>query len=555
MLLGTLLFLGTLIPPASAADDTVLVALDAELARTLAAWRGRTDAPYYLAWRVTDTQSWRVVARYGTADEVDTSQRRVVVPTARVGSREFDSTHPVRERFSFSSPRGHAFTIPFDGDVRGIQAWLWQAMADPISDARQTWLRTQTNRKVKVAETDTSPDFSDDPPSVSLGHALTVDFDPEAWRPILAEASRRLDISGIKSSNASLEATVQTSWFVDSEGARLRFARRGLRVAMYAKATSPDGMEAALHRSVDVHDPSRMPTKEALLASADRLVRDVLAQRDAALGEPVAVPTILAGRAAGVFVHEVIGHRVEGHRQRDEDEGQTFRGKLGQRILPASIDVYDDPTLERYAGQDLNGWYPFDAEGQRAARATIVDDGLFRGFLMGRTPVEGFPHSNGHGRADEDSAPVSRMANTILETSSPVPYATLRKRLVAEAKRQGKAFGYLVEELEGGFTQTGRYTPNAFNLRATSLFRVYVDGRPDERVRGLDLVGTPLDALAEVLAAGDDPGVFNGWCGAESGSVPNAAVSPSLLLARAEFQRKEKDQDRPPLLPRPEDAP
>ena len=75
--------------------------------------------------------------------------------------------------------------------------------------------------------------------------------------------------------------------------------------------------------------------------------------------------------------------------------------------------------------------------------------------------------------------------------------------------------------------------------------------RPDELVRGIDLVGTPLNALQSVIAAGDDPAVFNGFCGAESGSVPNAAVAPSLLVRAQEIQRKEKGIERPPLLPKP----
>ena len=98
---------------------------------------------------------------------------------------------------------------------------------------------------------------------------------------------------------------------------------------------------------------------------------------------------------------------------------------------------------------------------------------------------------------------------------------------------------------------TGRVTPNAFNVRASTTWRVYADGRPDELVRGIDLVGTPLVAFDNLIAAGDDPMVFNGTCGAESGWVPVSAVAPSILFRRLEFQLKEKGQDRPPLLAKP----
>jgi chemotaxis protein histidine kinase CheA len=89
------------------------------------------------------------------------------------------------------------------------------------------------------------------------------------------------------------------------------------------------------------------------------------------------------------------------------------------------------------------------------------------------------------------------------------------------------------------------------DVRASTTWRVYADGRPDELVRGIDLVGTPLVAFDNLIAAGDDPMVFNGTCGAESGWVPVSAVAPSILFRRLEFQLKEKGQDRPPLLAKP----
>jgi TldD protein len=98
---------------------------------------------------------------------------------------------------------------------------------------------------------------------------------------------------------------------------------------------------------------------------------------------------------------------------------------------------------------------------------------------------------------------------------------------------------------------TGRITPNAFNVMPLVVYRVYTDGRPDELVRGVDIIGTPLTALTRIIAAGDDLNVFNGICGAESGGVPVGAISPSLLLGEIEVQKKEISRARPPVLPAP----
>jgi len=149
---------------------------------------------------------------------------------------------------------------------------------------------------------------------------------------------------------------------------------------------------------------------------------------------------------------------------------------------------------------------------------------------------------------------VARQGNLVVEPEVAVPPDDLRERLRAEAKRQGKPFGLLFKDISGGFTFTGRYMPQAFKVAPILVYRVWVDGRPDELVRGADIVGTPLASLSKILAASDDYQTFNGYCGAESGFVPVSATSPSLLVQQIEVERKEKGNDKPPLLPAPEAA-
>ncbi len=171
---------------------------------------------------------------------------------------------------------------------------------------------------------------------------------------------------------------------------------------------------------------------------------------------------------------------------------------------------------------------------------------------MSRCPIEGFDHSNGHGRAEAGKQPVTRQSNLIVKTSNPLSMEDLRKKMIDELKIQGKEYGYLFEDVMGGFTMTGRYIPNAFNVTPTEVYRIYADGRPDELVRGVNLVGTPLAMFSQIEEAGDTPEVFTGFCGAESGRVPVTAISPVLFVKRIETQKKIKSQERPPILPRPD---
>ena len=171
---------------------------------------------------------------------------------------------------------------------------------------------------------------------------------------------------------------------------------------------------------------------------------------------------------------------------------------------------------------------------------------------MSRTPIEGFSKSNGHGRF-QSGAPyiVTRQSNMFVESTQKNSPGDLVKKLRKEAKAQGKEYAYYFKDVSGGSTQTSRYNPNAFNVSPLVVYRIYVDGRPDELVRGVDLVGTPLAMFSQITDAGSDYGIFNGMCGAESGWVPVSAVSPSLLVKQIETQKKAKNQSQGPILDKP----
>jgi predicted Zn-dependent protease len=310
-------------------------------------------------------------------------------------------------------------------------------------------------------------------------------------------------------------------------------------------------MDLFRYESFEGHSVDVFPDEKTIEATCRRMADDLMALREAPAIEPYTGPAILSGRAAGVFFHEIFGHRVEGHRQKDEEEGQTFTKKIGELVLPEFISVYDDPTLEKLDVVDLRGFYLFDDEGVKSERVTIVEDGVLKNFLMSRSPVEGFDHSNGHGRKQPGRRAVGRQGNLIVESTETVSEERLHELLIEECKAQDKPFGLLFKDISGGFTMTGRFMPQAFNVRPIMVYRVYTDGRPDELVRGVDLIGTPLISFSKIIACGTTTEVFNGTCGAESGMVPVSACSPSILTAQIEIQKKEKSADRPPLLPPP----
>jgi predicted Zn-dependent protease len=304
-------------------------------------------------------------------------------------------------------------------------------------------------------------------------------------------------------------------------------------------------------RTFEAETVEELPTQAEMEAAIQELGKSLEALRKAPVTEPFDGPAILSGRAAAVFFHEVLGHRLEGQRQRGNEEGQTFTREVGKDVLPSFLSVADDPTLTRFENTWLSGHYEYDDEGQQARRVDLIQDGVLKTFLMSRLPIARFANSNGHGRASAGRVPTGRQGNLIVTSTKTETEAALRAQLVDEAKKQGKPYGLYFEDISSGFAVTQRSSPQAFQVIPLVVWRVWVDGRPDELVRGVSIVGTPLAAMKSILATSDKREVFNGECGAESGTVPVSAVAPAILVSEMETQRQPQGTARPPIVPIP----
>jgi predicted Zn-dependent protease len=323
------------------------------------------------------------------------------------------------------------------------------------------------------------------------------------------------------------------------------------RLVVFAATRADDGMDLYRAQTFEAETVAGLPTQAELEAAIRELGKSLEALRKAPVTEPFDGPAILSGRAAAVFFHEVLGHRLEGQRQRGDEEGQTFTKEVGNEILPTFLSVADDPTRTTFGKTWLSGSYEYDDEGQKARRVDLIDNGVLKTFLMSRLPIASFGASNGHGRAQSGRVPTGRQGNLIVTSTKSVPESELRKQLIDEAKKQGKPYGLYFEDISSGDSETTRRSPQAFQVVPLVVWRLYADGRPDELVRGVSIVGTPLSALKRILATSDKSEVFNGECGAESGTIPVSAVAPAMLVSEMETQKQAQGTARPPILPIP----
>lgn len=557
--LASLLLMLTLLSPAQAQDDVLLNTLDNELSREMEALRKAEIPPYYINYRVNEIQVLMINSSFGSLVQSVQDKARVLTTSVKIGDYSVDNSHDIDHRsrgFRDEMGGGGELLLPVDNEPAAIKQFLWRATESSYKRALSTYkdVKKELESATTKKKTDVA-DFSREKPSLFYDPPMK-DYSKELNRKEWEEKIKRyslpfLDNKDIISSDASLQFTAERKYFVSTEGTRIAQNMTYANLNISASIRTEDDDVAPLYLSYFAFTPDNLPDSETILKDIREMIVKLEKLRKAPLAEPYSGPAILHARSAGVFFHEIFGHRVEGHRLKSDDDGQTFKAKVGEGVLPKTVSVLFDPTLFNYHGRDLVGAYKYDDEGIQAHGVKVVDKGVLRSFLMSRTPLENFPGSNGHGRAAAGAQPVTRQSNLMVETSKPASMDDLRKMLIKECQKQGKKYGYLVKDVTGGFTNTDRYSANVFNIMPTEVYRIYVDGTPDELVRGVDLIGTPLAMFAEISAAGNDNEIFTGVCGAESGGVPVSAISPSLFVRRIETQKKPKNSVELPLLSRP----
>lgn len=534
--------------------DAVMNALTRELDRSFKGLKNADKAPlYFLGYEVTESRTSRLSSKMGSVNgDSDYFSRKLDVDV-RVNTPEMDNTHQVKGEsawMSYAQVRNLPVSVEENEDA--LRARIWEYTDKAYKKAQENFTKVNMNKAVTAQEEDPSPDFSPAKAEQFYETVALPDMDKKVWREKLNKFSIRFAAYPfIYDSGAGLSAECRHRYIVNSDGTRIKTGNNYITLSYNLASRTTDGMDLTRMKQYSAASYQELPSEETVLADIAISISELKALKDAPLVEPYHGPAILKARAAGVYFHEIIGHRLEGHRQKQEEGGQTFTKKLGQKVTSDIITVYDDPSLKDFRGRSLRGSYKYDDEGVRAERASLIENGVLKGFLMSRSPIRGFPSSNGHGRRSAGHAVVSRMGNTIVEASQTVPYAELRRQLIEECKKQNKPFGLVFEDISGGFTNTNRGGPQAFKVLPLLVYRVYTDGRPDEAVRGVDIVGTPIASLSKITAAADDPDIFNGTCGAESGWVPVSSVSPSLLLTEMEVEKTQKSQEKPPVLEPP----
>ncbi len=530
----------------------ILKAMQTELQRSMEQLKlPEYEAPYFISYRLSEEDELEVRARFGAIVQDGRERHRKLAVDVRVGGYSFDSSAELDddsyyEERGFQAPK----RAPIDDDELVLRVGFWLLSDQAYKGALQSYLRKKARQVMSLKEKQVDS-FSRAPSVQHQDPPLSLEADRERWRELARRLSLRFRQPGILEGSVRIAGSHSRLFLVNSEGSQMIRDELLYVLGFEVLGQAPDGMLLEQGETLYRRSFKEFPNEQELEALVDEAVEKLALLYKAPLADPYTGPAILEPEASGVFFHETLGHRLEGERQDDAREGQTFKGKLETQILPKFITLRDDPTLSSLNGVSLNGHYLYDDQAVIAQDTLLVDRGILKTFLSSRRPLEDLNGSNGHGRARGVHQPMARMGNLIVEGHQPVSQARLKEMLLEEARRQGKPYGLIIRDIIGGSTNTSTYGYQAFKGTPRMVYRVDVQTGEERLVRGVDMVGTPLTVMSKILATSDQQGIFNGFCGAESGYVPVSAVAPATLFQEIELQRSKEEKERAPVLPAP----
>lgn len=553
LIIGLYLFSATNLCAQAYSGDKLVNILRNEAQFYLDKLKDREEPAYFISFRVVDEKQTFLSSEFGLSSS-RTLHKRSLTPHVRVGNRQTDNYSKDYVFYNFS----HSFDLPLDSDnEHAIKEAIWTGMKKQYKEGKEAYQKYMTSRKTNKSDLDTIPSFARAPTEIYYEKPYSekeTAIDEIYFEKYLNDVSRIFkEYEELTTGDAALDYRIVRTTIVNTEGTVVAQNRKSFVVIMQATAKADDGTDCTLNESFFAYSADKLPNKAEMEEKARDLANRVMALSKAPVADAYAGPAILSGKAAAVLFHEVLGHRLEA--TRSEFINNNLAGFQDKQMTSSSIQLYMDPTLKTYKGRDLDGFYLYDDEGVKAQRVQCIENGCLKQYLTSRTPAGEFNTSNGHARAEAGKNPSPRQSNLIVETTEPYSEAELRGMLIAELKRQGKEYGYFFRNVDGGFTNRGSFrNTNLFNVNPTEVYKVFADGRKDQLVRGVTLIGTPLTVFTNIKAAGGESQVFSGYCGSVSGKVPVSGTSPYIYVSLIETQgKKEFNNTKNDIISSPKD--
>ncbi len=563
--------------------------------------------PFFISYTILDGDYLVIRASLGSLISVTEKPNKYLSTRVMTGSYERSNEN----FFDMSGKSGtSSYSLPVDENYFGIRRALWLSTDRAYKQAAELYESkiSAIGQQNLPEDTANLPDFAKKAKSTVIMPSSRLEYNRQEWETIARDVSALfMEYPDIFSSGVSVYFYSADVYFSDSEGTctKVPFNFAALYADAYTQAD--DGEPVFDYLTYFGNTPEDLPAPEIirkeirLLAERTILLREAEPFDDSYMG-----PVLFEGDAVGESIAQSLFSSNSGmNAMRDpiySDSriasyvgsilGDNFEDMLEKRLLPKEFTIKAVPGLKSFKDTVLTGSFQVDAEGVEPPEELIlVENGILKTLLNGRTPTAKIRESNGHNRL---SLSGNRMENQIgpgvirMEADEKgLSRKELKELLLETARDEGLEYGIIIRKVQSPTANVNMESdplsliymmsqgPSAMSqpsIKPVYVYKVYAEDGREELVRSADMSSISARAFRDIIGWSDEMTAYNtiivdtassrgfgrmmlyfGPTGWPLSGIPSSFIVPDAILFESLELKKEKRPvtTKPPVIPSP----
>ncbi len=562
--------------PLDGSDEVLKKAMRDELSRSVNQLQfEQFGKPYFVAFRVSDVESINASATFGSPLSRYQGRARSFAAEVRIGSRALDNTNFLG--MPGGSLRYFGMTqLPLDEDYTELRRQIWLATDSVYKQAAETLARKRSVLEGKIVA-EPVDDFSQEEPAVVTEEIPAAPLDLRQADALVVRLSELFKkFPDIFDSQVSYSLQNHRIHYLNSEGSSYLRSYPAAQLVVTATTQAEDGSQLSDFETFFARSMNELPAEAQLTKAVTEFAGRLGSLRKTPAMDLYNGPVLFEGSAAAEIVNQVLVPQLLAVRRPVVDNPQmermfgtdteNFADRLGARVLPRFLSVLDNPNLEESQGKTLAGTYKVDDEGVPARETIVINQGILKTLLAGRTPIRGINKSTGNRRG---SGPAP--SNLIFSATESRDTDALKRELLSVAKERGLEYGVVIRRVVNrdvlaryqrdfsrmvvmGAREGGRTFP------VLAAARVYADGH-EEPVRNMEIANLSAASFRDIIAVSADRVVYSIPFTARTFRYPGISMSgetpvyslvvPSLLLEEVTLRKPATEQPKLPVSSHP----
>lgn len=525
----------------SKSDSIIFKALNDEMDRSLSELQQNNDPkPFYISYTLSDIKIFSNSASFGAIEFSEIDHNRDWALRLIAGNYKINDENYIRSN-RLPEQQTNRIALPLDDDYNGIRRSFWVATDAVYKRATANYLdKIKTIKENNIPDSVLIDDFSKEEKVVKILSSDSIAMDQGYYDKLVVECSEVFNkYPEIYTANVGVSITKAVSYFVSSEGTKIRIPNNSFNLYISATLQTNEGKYLPASINYFAVRNKDIPNKDTILADVQLLIEHLYNLEKAELfTDTYSGPVLITGhKIANLIKNEffsgtnsLIANRNSLYSNFDGTVryGNTknkFANKIGKKIGKTDLSLTIKPSLTEYNNTGLIGTYFVDAEGVIPANELkLVEDGKLLTLLNDRTPNEYAKKSTGNKRFYISGRGVSKRispGNLFVATRNTLSYSQLKSKLIELANEEGLDYAIVYKPIKHGV-----------NNYPVAYFKVNLENGEETMLKSASFANNKMDFLKSIEYFSNNEVIYNisGSGRGRGGSSPVSYIGPGSIL-------------------------